>query len=359
MKIIKILLVILVAIPLLLVAALWLNSPVNPTVWQVDNNPGLTGVFAPNNKLDGAELLLQGVGTGPEDITAGNDGWFYTGFENGRVVRFNPAIKPVQVEEFANTGGRPLGLQFDANNNLIVADSAKGLLSVAPNGVVSVLVDQLNGKPLLFVDDLDIAADGTIWFSDASRRFDYHNNIYNFLEASFTGRLLSYSPATGETRVRMDDLFFANGVALGPQDQYVLVNETGTSRIHRLWLQGTKQGQRDIFIDQLPAMPDNLSFNGSDKFWVALISLRNKTIESWSDKPFTRKLIAGLPKSVVASAATSQFGFAIALDLEGHVIENLQTDAGQVHAITSVNEIDGTLYFGSLEMQSLSKLELR
>ena len=66
----------------------------------------------------------------------------------------------------------------------------------------------------------------------------------------------------------MEGLFFANGVALGPDERFVLVNETVTGRVHRL-LKGDRRGERDIFIDGLPAMVDNISFNGSDTFgWL-------------------------------------------------------------------------------------------
>ncbi len=39
-----------------------------------------------------------------------------------------------QPRVFANTGGRPLGLIFDREGNLIVADAIKGLLSVNKGG---------------------------------------------------------------------------------------------------------------------------------------------------------------------------------------------------------------------------------
>ena len=43
----------------------------------------------------------------------------------------------------------------------------------------------------------------------------------------------------------LDRLMFANGVALGPGDEYVLVNETLAARITRYWVRGPKAGQSD------------------------------------------------------------------------------------------------------------------
>src|SRR3990172_5577935 len=78
--------------------------PIDPVVWSPPPNPGFTGRFAPNNALAGVERLLEGVGTGPEDVARGPDGLLYTGFGDGRIVRF-AAAHPSMVEEFARTGG--------------------------------------------------------------------------------------------------------------------------------------------------------------------------------------------------------------------------------------------------------------
>ena len=71
---------------------------------------------------------------------------------------------------FSNTEGRPLGMAFDLEGNLIVADAIKGLLLIDAGGTVNTLSIQSDSDnvPFRFVDDLDIASDGKIYFSDAS-----------------------------------------------------------------------------------------------------------------------------------------------------------------------------------------------
>lgn len=198
-----------------LIAFAYFTSKVEPVVWYPTNNPGLNGDFAVNTKLDALDKYLDGKVTGPEDITLGPDGLYYTGSQDGLIVRFSIGGEP---EPFVNTGGRPLGMQFDVNGNLIVADAFKGLISISSDKEITVLVDSVDGNKMLFVDDLDIADNGIIWFSDASTRFDQHNFVYDFIEARATGRLLAYDPVSKAVEVKMDNLFFANGVALGPDD---------------------------------------------------------------------------------------------------------------------------------------------
>jgi len=328
-------------------------APIDPVAWEPDPDPGLTGHFTPNDRLANVERLLVGVGVGPEDVACGPGGVRYTGFHDGRIVRFG---QDGSFSELANTGGRPLGMQLDGAGRLIVADALRGLLAVSPDGAIEVLTDAVNGQKILFVDDLDIAADGTIWFSDASARYDYHENIYDFLEGRPSGRLLSYNPSNGETRVHMTDLFFANGVALGPDDEFVLVNETGRGRINRLWLKGKKTGQKELFISSLPGTPDNLSFNGRDTFWVALPALR-VGVDRMAGQPGLRKLLSRLPLETLASDVP-RYSFVVGLGLEGNVKYNLQDTAAGFNNITSANECEGSLFLGSLSMPAVARYPL-
>ncbi|CAA0082249.1 Uncharacterised protein [Zhongshania aliphaticivorans] len=335
--------------------ALYARSPIDAVAFEAPIENGLTGEFASNERLAEVATYLRAYGTGPEDIVQGPNGEFYTGYQDGRIVRFNVSEGRVlsgSLEEFINTGGRPLGMAFDHAGNLVVADAFEGLLSVSPAGEVTKLVAYSDDPTLRFIDDVDIAGDGTIWFSDASGRFGLHDYIYDLVEASATGRLLSYTPSTGKTKVHLTGLYFANGVALGPDDKWVLVNETGASRITRLWLTGAVAGSHDVFIENLPGMPDNISFNGVDTFWVAMPALRSKEIDALAQFPFVRKLVGGLPASLLVPS--SKLGFVMGLGIDGEVKFNLQSASGVYHTVTSVNEYDGYVWLGSLAMPSIA-----
>lgn len=332
--------------------------PINPVAVAIQPSPGFTGVFQPNEALRATKFLGDAMGTGPEDVTI-HQGYAYTGLEDGRIVRVPlDGKQPMQV--VANTGGRPLGLQFDPYGNIVVADAKRGLLAVTPDGRVQVLVDRINGTPVKFIDDLDIAADGTIYFSDASQRFGIAEYLLDILEGSATGRLLALDPRTMQVTVKLENLNFANGVALGPNENFVLVNETGASRITRLWLKGEKAGQRDVFIENLPGYPDNISFDGRGLFWVALPGPRTKELDDLMPSPSMRRIVYRLMMIGLApQPAPQHYGWVIAIDPSGKVVQNLQDPGGKtIHSITSVNSVDGTLYFGSLQTDRVATLPL-
>ncbi len=325
---------------------------IQPVAWNPPKAPPLEGIYAVNYRLDSAERLLAGQLTGPEDVTRDATGHLYTGVDDGQILRFNSEGTDVAV--FADTHGRPLGMAWDANGNLIVADALQGLLSVDPEGKVTTLVTEADGIPLGFTDDVDVANDGTIYFTDASWRFHVPNYMADLMDGRGNGRFLAYDPTTKRTRELIGDLAFANGVTLSPDQTFVLVNETWRYRVLRYWLEGDKKGTWDVFIDNLPGFPDNISSNGKDTFWLALFTTRNPMGDMLAPYPFLRKVVWRLPKSLIPQA--KPYSFALGLDLEGNVIHNLQGPRAVVAPVTSVNQFDDTLYLGSVEDDAIGRI---
>lgn len=346
--------VMLIFAAILLYLLLW-PVRVSPAAWTPPAAPQLAGPYAPNNRLAGIQRLATDGGFGPEDVALDSRGRIYAGMDNGRIVRL--LADGSQPEGFANTHGRPLGLVFDRSDNLIVADAIKGLLSISPDGSISVLSTQADGVPFLCTNDLDLAADGTIYFTDASSKFPLTEFTLDIIEHQGNGRLLAYDPKTKTTRVLLGDLRFANGVAVSPDQSYLLVVETGKYRIHRVWLNGPKQGQAEIFIDNLPGFPDGILSNGRDKFWLALVTPRDDVLDRLLPHPFLRKMVARLPKAL--QPAPKRFSFVLGLDANGRVVENLQNGAADCYAeIANVVERDGVLYFGSIGESAIGKIAL-
>ena len=321
-------------------------APVTAVSWTPPYNPGLTGMFATNQAL--AAITEVPVGTAPEHVACDAQGRLYTSLDGGAVLRSDTQG---QWLELGNTAGRPLGLRPDGQSGLWIADSMAGLLHMDGNGDINLLANDLDGVPLRFIDDLDVDSNGRIWFSDASQRFDYAQAALDFFEGSRTGRLLRYNPATQQTDVMMDGLFFANGVTLGPNEDYVLVTETGMGRVHRLWLKGEKAGQKDVFIDELPGTPDNIRYDGEDTFWIAMPSLR-ASLDALATLPRLRALLSYLPIPWLEAAAQPA-SFVIGVNLEGKVVHNLQDQDNAFHYITGVTPCGNTLYLGSLETEAI------
>ena|SRR2546422_3646571 len=344
----------LIIIALILYLLLW-PVPIAPAAWTPPAAPELVGPYAQNNRLAGIQRLDTGGGFAPEDVALDSQGRIYAGMEDGRIVRLQ--ADGTHPEGFANTHGRPLGLIFDPADNLIIADADKGLLLIAPNGSITTLSTKAAGVPFRCTNDLDRAADGTIYFTDASSKFPLTSFTADILEHQGNGRLLAYDPKTKATRVVLNNLCFANGVAVSPDQSYVLVVETGKYRIHRLWLSGPKQGHSEIFIDNLPGFPDGILSNGRDRFWLALVTPRDPLLDRLLPHPFLRKVVARLPN--LLQPAPKRYAFVLGLDTNGRVIDNLQDGSNECYAeIANAVERDGMLYFGSIGESAIGRISL-
>jgi sugar lactone lactonase YvrE len=348
--------------------------PISPQAWTPPTAPPLTGQYQQNSRLSKIERLSiveGGTGFAPEDVAFDTEGRIYAGINDGRIIRLQP--DGTRPEAFSNTHGRPLGLAFDSNGNLIVADATKGLLSISRDGSVAVLTTEADGVPFGWANDLDVAADGTIYFTDASTKFSLSNLTSDLLEHQPNGRLLAYDPKTKGTCTILSNLYFANGVAVSPDQSFLLVVETGAYRVRRVWLnkratqvvyvqsktspEAPKYETSEIFIDSLPGFPDGISSNGRDKFWLALVNPRDKALDKLLPHPFLRKVVARLPKFL--QPPPQRYGFVLGLDVNGHVVENLQDGSQECYArVANAVEHQGTLYLGSIGESAVGRYRL-
>lgn len=341
-----------------LAAFLIAPGPIDPAPYDPPEPPPMAGPLAPNELLRQAQRIAGGKVSGPEDVAVDGAGRIYGGTADGRIVRVTlGADGGESIETFATTGGRPLGLHFDAASNLVVADAVKGLLRIAPDGAVTPLTSAAEGLDFGFTDDLDIGSDGAIYFSDASSRFGHESYLYDLLEARPHGRLLRYDPASGTTEVLLRDLYFANGIALSADESFVLVNETYRYRITRYWLRGPAAGTSDVFADNLPGFPDGVSGNRRGTFWAALFTVRNPVMDRLHPSVFAKRQLAKLPRFLWPKPAP--YGLVLALDETGRIVKSLQDTTGEhVSQVTSAEEADGFLYLGNLALDYMSRFPL-
>jgi sugar lactone lactonase YvrE len=325
--------------------------PIEPHAWPAPVAPAFPGASTP---LRPVEWLGKGVALGPEATAIDAAGRVHTGTSDGRILRLDPATG--QLTTLATTGGRPLGMVFDDTGTLFVCDAKKGLLALSPQGTLRVVATEHGGVRFGLTDDVDRAPDGTLYFSDASSRFGLGQEREAILEHGGDGRLLAYHPGRGTLELLRDDLQFANGVAVAGDGSYLLVNETGAYRVTRVWLRGAQRGSAEVFVDNLPGLPDNVTWSPARRaFWIALFSPRIAALDHTARFPFLRKVVYRLPRAVQPEPA--RHAAALAVDEQGRVVAALQdVEAGAYAPVTSVREHAGVLWLGSLQREALGRM---
>ncbi|KAK2425096.1 Calcium-dependent phosphotriesterase superfamily protein [Trifolium repens] len=345
--------------------------------WPRDNMSRLAmhGKLEFENEVFGPESLeFDNMGRGP-----------YTGLADGRVVRWMG--EELGWETFAvvtsnwtektcvrgndstthkqwkheKTCGRPLGLRFDKENgDLYIADAYYGLLKVGPNGgLATPLSTHVGGKPILFANDLDIHNNGSIFFTDTSKRYNRVAHFFILLEGESTGRLLRYDPPTKTTHVVLEGLAFPNGVQISKDQSFLLFTETTNCRLMKLWMEGPKNGTVEHVAD-LPGFPDNVRMNEKGQFWVAIDCCRTGAQEVLSNNPWLRNIYFRLPIRMIYLAKAmgmKMYTVITLLDDKGNILEVLEDREGKVMKLVSeVKEINGKLWIGTVAHNHISTL---
>jgi sugar lactone lactonase YvrE len=277
------------------------------------------------------------------------------------------------IETIANTGGRPLGLDFDANGRLVIADALRGLLALEADGRIRVLTNSVGGDPIRYADAVMVTADGKMVFTDASQRMSpqefgtFDAALFDIIEQSCTGRVLEFDPAADSTRIIATGLCFPNGVALTADERSLIVAETGTYRVLRIERASNAidagKAVRDraagvaVLLDNLPGFPDNVTRGTDGRFWTGFTKPRSNAIDGMSGKPWLRSVTLRLPKGLWPVPAA--YGHVIAFDEQGHVLLDLQDPSGQLPETSGATEHDGVLYVQSLHADAFGVLPLR
>lgn len=232
-------------------------------------------------------------------------------------------------------------------------------------------------------DDVDIGPKtGHVYFSDASNIApEYDSKIQNFdaqgafvkdfMRGKASGRLLRYNPKNGKIDVLVDDIWFANGVAVDREESFVLVASTSSSRLLKHHITGPKAGTTE-------SIPSGFLIDGLDcshvtgKCYAALPTKTPPILKILSSMPpsvnaWLRMMILMLPKKMQPKA-----------ELYGGLLEFLPDDCSNdcqtsqinivriledptglgIAHITGVTEHMGKLYLGSLDNHHIGVYKL-
>jgi ribose transport system permease protein len=327
---------------------------------------GSLSPFAENDRLLGAEAIGLDQIEGPEDVILDEQDRLYAVTRNGSIVRFS-GENFSRRELFARIGGRPLGMSFDRDQNLIVCVAGMGLYGVRPNGSVFKLTDETNrtwfklkdDSRLSLADDLDIAPDGKIYFSEATLRYDAGNWPLDGLEGRGNGRIICFDPAKNTTRTIIRNQVFPNGVCVSHDGKSFLFCSSWLCKIYRYWIDTEKKGTLEVLVDNLPGYPDNLNRSSDGNYWVALVGMRARVYDvAMSEPGFRTRMIKQIPRDEWLIPGLN-YGAIVKISDTGKAIESLWDPTRENHpSITSMREHKGYLYIAGLENNRIGRIRL-
>ncbi|TCM38238.1 SMP-30/gluconolactonase/LRE family protein [Kribbella sp. VKM Ac-2568] len=290
-------------------------------------------------------------GTGPEDALIDEDGSVLTGLLDGRILRVSADGSAISV--LADTGGRPLGLEWLPDGKVLICDANRGLLTLDKDGRITTLLAEIDGRPMKFCNNADILPDGTIYFTDSSTRFGIDEWMADLLEHSSTGSLYRLTPAGELTRLTTNRSF-PNGVALSGDQTTLFFAETASYGLFKLDL--TTEDAEPELVTRIPGLPDNIARGSDGLIWVAVGSPRNALLDFLLPKPpVLRKVVWGLPESLKPKAA--DIIEIQAYDDDGNLVHDLRGKHPDFRMPTGVRERDGKVWLSSIGTTHLATFD--
>ncbi len=171
----------------------------------------------------GPELVRDGFMFTEGPARAPDGSVYFSDVRAGRTWHWTPEGEVTLFRE--DTGGAN-GMYFDGEGDLIVCEGDRGRITrVTPEGKVTVVADEYNGKRFNRPNDLWVAPDGGVYFSDPN---------YGGGELSQDGEHVYYVQPGGAEVVRIiDDMVRPNGLIGTPDGRTLYVTDAGDGRTWR------------------------------------------------------------------------------------------------------------------------------
>lgn len=144
-----------------------------------------------------------------------------------RILEYSTVDESLSVyaTEVEFTNGRTL----DLDGSVIQCSHGLRRIERDVDGVVTAIVDSYNGARLNSPNDVVVASDGTIWFSDPPYgiivAIEGHPGVREYGD-HFVFR---HDPKTGETRAAVIDIEEPNGLAFSPDETLLYVSDTSAA----------------------------------------------------------------------------------------------------------------------------------
>jgi gluconolactonase len=204
------------------------------------------------------------------------DGGFlvFSDIPNNRMMRWLEEDGHLSV--FRAPSNYANGNTRDREVRLITCEhDARRVTRTEPDGRVTVLIDRFDGRRLNAPNDVVVAADGAVWFTDPGYGIDGPYEGHK-ADAELPRNVYRLDPATGDAAVVADDFVRPNGLCFSPDERLLYIVDSGISHggpahIRVFEVDGAKLRNGRVFADDFsPGMTDGLRADIDGNVWCSM-----------------------------------------------------------------------------------------
>jgi gluconolactonase len=186
-----------------------------------------------------------------------------------RMLRWDEQTGAVTV--FRSPANHANGHTRDRQGRLVSCEHlTRRVTRTEHDGSITVLADRVDGKPLNAPNDVVVAADGAVWFTDPGYGIlsDYEGRQATFELPTAVYRL---DPGQGRPEPVIQDLERPNGLCFAPGGSLLYVVDSGSTprAIHVYEVDGGRVGAGRRFADMTPGSSDGIRCDSDGNLWAA------------------------------------------------------------------------------------------
>lgn len=142
------------------------------------------------------------------------------------------------------------------------------------------------------MNSIGIDEDRQILYMTDSSSFRIPFFLKDLIIGQQTGRVIGYDLKTGEAKVLLDKIAFANGIVFEKETNSIIFAEFNRFTI---WRYRIAEQKKEVLIDNLFGYPDNLKLNEKGELLVAMPTTRSFLSEVLLRYPIVKQIALYLP----------------------------------------------------------------
>jgi len=197
----------------------------------------------------------------------------FSDIPNNRIMRWIEEDGHVSV--FRTPSNYSNGNTRDREGRLVTCEhDTRRVTRTEHDGRITILAERYQGKRLNAPNDVVVASDGAVWFTDPGYGIDgdYEGHTDKF---ELPGNVYRLDPVSAALTVVADDFTRPNGIAFSPDESLLYVVDTGIthggpSHIRRFEVADGKLRNSQVFAGSFaPAMTDGIRVDTAGNVWCS------------------------------------------------------------------------------------------
>jgi gluconolactonase len=203
----------------------------------------------------------------------------FSDIPNNRIMRISEDDDHLSV--FRQPSMNSNGNSIDREGRLLTCEhSGRRVTRTELDGSITIIADKYNGKKLNSPNDVVVASNGSIWFTDPAYGIGGYYEGVKAEQEQEKWNVFRVDPKSGDIKVVVDDFVRPNGLAFSPDEKKLYIIDTGATegpdnpawiRVFDVDIEAGKVSNGKVFADNFkPGFTDGIRCDTAGNVWCSM-----------------------------------------------------------------------------------------